>query len=142
MNIIYFRMTEMLVWSHTSAGLFNYYNMLSRFSKVIQNASQNIQKVMNTGCTPLCNGLKIQFFILSFYFKKSTIGFRHWVDTHLTCLQASLLNVHISAQSKNAVSTNTKHNRYIHLMLNFSSIHFHTKSLYVHMFDIVDTPFS
>ncbi len=45
-------------------------------------------------------------------------------------------------QSKNAVSTNIKHSRYIHLMSNFSSIHFHAKRLYVHMFDIVDTPFS
>ncbi len=27
-------------------------------------------------------------------------------------------------------------------MLNLSSIHFHTKKMYVPMFDIVDTPFS
>ncbi len=45
-------------------------------------------------------------------------------------------------QSKNAVSTNMKHSRNIHLMSIFLSIHFHTKRLYVHMFDIVDTPFS
>ncbi len=38
----------------------------------------------------------------------------------------------------NAVSTNS---RYIHLMSNFSSIHFHAKRLYV-LFAIVDTPFS
>ena len=44
--------------------------------------------------------------------------------------------------SKKAVSTNIKHSRCIHLMSNFSSIHFHTKRLYVYMFDIVDTPFS
>ncbi len=37
---------------------------------------------------------------------------------------------------------NIKHSRYIHLMSNFLSIHFHTKRLYVHMFDIVDTPLS
>ena len=41
-------------------------------------------------------------------------------------------------QSKNSVSTSIKHTRYIHLMSNFSSIHIHTKRLYVHMFDIVD----
>ncbi len=40
--------------------------------------------------------------------------------------------------SKNTVSTYIKHSRYIHLMSNFLSIHFHTKRLYVHMFDIVD----
>ncbi len=45
-------------------------------------------------------------------------------------------------QSKNAVSTNIKQSRYIHLMLNFSSNHFYTKRLYVNMFHIVDTPFS
>ncbi len=46
-------------------------------------------------------------------------------------------------QSKNAVSTIIKHSRYTHLMSNFSSIHFHAKRLYVHLFDIlvVDTPF-
>ncbi len=50
---------------------------------------------------------------------------------------------HISAsQSKNTVSTNIKHSRYIHLMSNILSIHFHTKRFYVHMFDIVDTLFS
>ncbi len=47
-----------------------------------------------------------------------------------------------ASQSKNAVSTNLKHSRYIHLMSNFSSIHFHTKGCNVHMFDIVDTAFS
>ncbi len=47
-----------------------------------------------------------------------------------------------ATQSKNAVSTNIKHNRYIHLMSNFSSIHFHTKRLYVHIIDTVDTLFS
>ncbi len=45
-------------------------------------------------------------------------------------------------QSKNAVSTTIKHGRYIYLMSIFLSIHFHTKRLYVHLFDIVDTPFS
>ncbi len=36
-------------------------------------------------------------------------------------------------QSKNQVSTNIKHSRYNHLIMsNFLSIHFHTKSLYVH----------
>ncbi len=46
-------------------------------------------------------------------------------------------------QSKNAVSANIKHSStYIHLMSNFLSIHFHTKRLYVHMFDKVDTSFS
>ena len=44
-------------------------------------------------------------------------------------------------QSKNAVSTNIKHSRYIHFMSNFLSILFHTKKLYVPMFDMVDTPF-
>ncbi len=47
-----------------------------------------------------------------------------------------------ASQSKNAVSTNLKHSRYIHLMSNFLSIHSHTKRLYVHMFDIVDTAFN
>ncbi len=45
-------------------------------------------------------------------------------------------------QSTNEVSTNIKQSRYIHLMSNFLSIHFHTKGLQVHMFDIVDTLFS
>ncbi len=47
-------------------------------------------------------------------------------------------------QSKNAVSSNIKHCRYIHLMSDFLLIHFHTKRLYVYvyMFDIVDTQFS
>ena len=36
------------------------------------------------------------------------------------------------------VSTNIKHRRYIHLMSNFSSIHFHIKMLYMHMFDIAE----
>ena len=50
---------------------------------------------------------------------------------------------HISVpQSKNAVSTNTNHSRYIQLMSNFSTIHFHTKKVVcTYMFDIVDTPF-
>ena len=43
---------------------------------------------------------------------------------------------------QNAVSTNIKHSRYIPLMSNFLSNHFHTKRSYVHMFCIVDTPFS
>ena len=47
-----------------------------------------------------------------------------------------------ASQSKNAVSRNIKQSRYIHLMSNFSSISFHIERLYVHMFDIVDTPFS
>ena len=34
-------------------------------------------------------------------------------------------------QSKNAASTDIKHSRYMHLMSNFLSIHFHTKRLYV-----------
>ncbi len=42
-------------------------------------------------------------------------------------------------QSKSPVSTNLKYSRYFHLMLNFSSIHFHPNWLYVHMFDIVDS---
>ena len=55
----------------------------------------------------------------------------------------SITTFHSSApQSKNAVSTIYKQSRYIHLMSNLSSIHFHTKRLYVHMFDIVDTSFS
>ena len=45
-------------------------------------------------------------------------------------------------QSKNIVSTSIKHSRYINLMSNVLSIYFHTKRLYVHMFDIVDIPFS
>ena len=50
--------------------------------------------------------------------------------------------MHTSApQSKNAVLANIKYSRYIHLMLNFLSIYFHTKRLYVNMFDIVDTLF-
>ncbi len=44
-------------------------------------------------------------------------------------------------QSKNAVSTNIKHSRYIHLMQHFWSYDFHGKRLYVQMFAIVDTPF-
>ncbi len=53
-----------------------------------------------------------------------------------------VISVNSAPQSKNAVSTNTKHSRYIHLMSNFSLIHSHGKRLYVYMFDIVDTPFS
>ena len=34
-------------------------------------------------------------------------------------------------QSKNAVSTNVKHRRYVHFISNFLSIHFHTKRFYV-----------
>ena len=49
---------------------------------------------------------------------------------------------HSAPQSKNAVPTNIKHSRYIHLMSNFSSIHFHTKSCMYIMFNIVDTSFS
>ncbi len=49
---------------------------------------------------------------------------------------------HFCPQSKNAVSTNIKHSRYIHLMSNFLSINFHTKRLYIHISDDVDTPFS
>ncbi len=45
-------------------------------------------------------------------------------------------------KSKNVVSTDIKHGRYIYLISNFLSIHFHTERFYVHMFDIVDTPFS
>ncbi len=45
-------------------------------------------------------------------------------------------------QSKNTVSRSIKLSRYIHLMSNFLSIHFHTRMLYVHMIDIVDTLFS
>ena len=46
------------------------------------------------------------------------------------------------AQSKNAVSTKIKQSRYIHFMSKFTSINFHTESVYVHMFDVVDTAFS
>ena len=68
---------------------------------------------------------------------------------HKTCLINTyfhtifvILQTTISApQSKNVVSTNIKHSRYIHLMSNFLPIYFHTKRLYVHMFDIPDTPF-
>ncbi len=35
-------------------------------------------------------------------------------------------------QSKNTVSTNIKHSKYVYLMSNFSPIHFHTKRLYGH----------
>ncbi len=63
-----------------------------------------------------------------------------WPETQLSI--ALLLYWYSATQSKNAVSINIKLSRYIHLMSNFSSIHFHTKRLYVHMFDIVDTPFS
>ena len=35
-------------------------------------------------------------------------------------------------QSKNTISTNINHSKYIHLMSNFSSIHLHTKRLYIH----------
>ena len=46
-------------------------------------------------------------------------------------------------QSKRAVSSiNIGHSRYIHLMSYSWSTHFHTKRLYVHMFDTVDTPLS
>ena len=48
------------------------------------------------------------------------------------------LSVQISdLQSKNAVSTNMKHSRYIRLLSNFSSIHFQTKGCMDIMFDIV-----
>ena len=58
------------------------------------------------------------------------------------CTFVQYIMVYISdPEIKNAVSTNIKHSRYIHLMSNFLSIRFHTKRLYVHMFDIVDTPF-
>ncbi len=59
-----------------------------------------------------------------------------FISTLLFCMSAP--------QSKNTVSTNIKHSRYIHLMSNFLSIHSHIKWLYVqfYMFDIVDTPFS
>ena len=51
--------------------------------------------------------------------------------------------INVSAPlSKNAVCTSIKPSSYIHLMSNFLSIYFYTKKLYVHMFDIVDTPFS
>ncbi len=39
------------------------------------------------------------------------------------------INWYSAPQSKNTVSINIKHCRYIHLMSNFSSIHFQTKSL-------------
>ncbi len=69
------------------------------------------------------------------YYIHSSISYCHGVSF---CLY-----MYISApQSKNAVSTNIKHRRYIHLMSNFLSIHFYTRRLYVHMFDLVDTPFS
>ncbi len=58
---------------------------------------------------------------------------RNWTFNASICISAP--------QSKNAVSTNINHSRYIHLMANFSSIHFHLKRLYVHTFCIVDTPF-
>ena len=46
-------------------------------------------------------------------------------------------------QSKNAVCANIKHRpRYFYYTANFWSIHFHTESLYVHMFYMEDTPFS
>ena len=62
---------------------------------------------------------------------------------HCTSYNGLLPIGHISApQSKNAVSTNINNRRYIHLMSNFSSVHLHTKRLYVYMFDIVDTVFS
>ncbi len=45
-------------------------------------------------------------------------------------------------QSKNTISTNIKHSRYFHLMSNFWSFHYCGKRLYIHMSDIVGTPFS
>ncbi len=48
-----------------------------------------------------------------------------------------------AAPSKNAVSANIKHSRYPSIeQLNFWSIHYCDKRLYVHMFDMVDTAFS
>ncbi len=55
--------------------------------------------------------------------------------TLLKSIHTSLQHMHrsvlpISApQSKNTVSTNVKHSRYIHLMSSFSAIHLHTKRL-------------
>ncbi len=52
------------------------------------------------------------------------------------------ITVNLPHKVKMQYLQNIKHSRYIHLMSNFSSIHFHAKRLYVHMFDIVYTPFS
>ncbi len=52
-----------------------------------------------------------------------------------------MIRTKAAPQSKNTVFTNIIHSRYIHLMSNFLSIHFHMKRLYVHMFDIINTPF-
>ncbi len=62
------------------------------------------------------------------------------IDLKQSVRQNLAINLtHISApQSKNAVSTNITHSRYIYLMSNFSSIHFHKGWMYI-MFDIVDT---
>ncbi len=66
--------------------------------------------------------------------KQVCTWFFHWLSfVNYTCSQSC-------PQSKNTVSTNIKHSRYIHLMSNFLSIRFPTKRLYVHMFDIVHTP--
>ena len=57
-------------------------------------------------------------------------------------IQLQISSISSAPQSKNAVSIDIKHSRYIHLMSNLSSFHFHTKRLYVHVLDIglVDTP--
>ncbi len=65
-----------------------------------------------------------------------------WNGQDLNLVWMGIYHHNFAPQSKNAVSTNIKHSRYIHLMSNCSSIHFHTKKLYLHMFDAVDTPFS
>ena len=44
--------------------------------------------------------------------------------------------------SKNTVSANIKHIRYFHQSSNFWSIHYYSKSLYVHVWYMVDTAFS
>ncbi len=79
-----------------------------------------------------------------YYKVQWTLEPQSWYPHLWKCIQCAIFYRKYSPapQSKNAVSTNTKHSRYIHLMSNFSSIHFHTKRLYVHTFDLVDTLFS
>ena len=49
---------------------------------------------------------------------------------------ADFIIKHSAIPSKNAVSTNTQHNRYFHETSNFCSIYYCGKRLYVHIFNV------
>ncbi len=73
-----------------------------------------------------------------------------WNHCQFACLKKGSRNAWIYtlqlkssvSQSKKAVSKNIKHSRYINLVKLLVNFNFHTKRLYVHMFDIVDILFS